>query len=73
MGSLAIAGDLATREVEPLRQEMSLSEALHRFAETRYSELPVVDSLQHDRVIAMLHRRDLVSVYDRRLLELKAG
>jgi CIC family chloride channel protein len=72
MGSLAIAGDVATHDVEPLRQEMSLSDALHRFAETRYDELPVVDSLQHDRVIAMLHRRDLISAYDRRLIELKA-
>lgn len=73
MGALAIAEDVAAHDVEPLRQEMSLSEAIHRFAESRYDELPVVDSEKSDLVIAMLRRRDVVSVYDKRLLELKTA
>jgi CIC family chloride channel protein len=73
VGSLAIAEDLVSHGVAPLREDMLLSDALHRFAESRYRELPVVSEEQPDRVIAMLSHQDVMSIYDRRLLELKAN
>ncbi len=73
LGPLAVAQDLATEGVEPLTRQMDLSAALSRFAHERYSEIPVVDENEPDKVVAILQRQDLISLYDKRLLEMKAS
>jgi len=72
LGPLAVAQDLATEAMAPLTTSMDLSAALSRFAHERYGELPVVDENEPDKVVAILQRQDLISLYDKRLLEMKA-
>ncbi len=72
LGPLATAEDLAVR-VEPLTLDMDLSDAISRFAQGRFEELPVVANVGAEQVVAMLRRQDVISVYDRKLLELRAG
>jgi CIC family chloride channel protein len=73
VGSLAIAQDLASQEATPLTDQMSLSEAISRFAKERFGELPVVDEHDPTRVTALLRRQDVIGVYDRKLLEMRSG
>jgi len=73
LGPLAIAQDVATEGVEPLLLNMSLSGAINRFAESRFDELPVVDEADPDTVVAMLRRQDLLSVYNRTLMQLRSA
>jgi len=71
LGSICVAQDLATPDVEPLTLEMDLSTALSRFATERFAELPVVEAQRPDRLVALLRRGDLVREYNRRLLALQ--
>lgn len=71
LGPLAVAQDLATEGIEPLTTSMDLSEALSRFAQSRFDELPVVEEDEPGKVVAMLRRQDIISVYNRRLLDMR--
>lgn len=71
LGPLAVAEDLATAGVEPLTTETNLSEAISRFAQSRFDELPVVTTEDPTQVVAMLRRQDLITLYNRRLLEMR--
>lgn len=72
LGPLAVAEDLATPGVEPLTTETNLSEALSRFAQSRFDELPIVEATQPQQIVAMMRRQDLISLHNRRLLELRS-
>lgn len=72
LGPLAVAEDLLTDGVEPITTTMDLSAALSRFAHESFAELAVVHPDEPDKVVAMLRREDLISLYDRRLLEMRA-
>ena len=71
VGPLAVAHDLAT-PAKPLFMTTDLSSAMKRFALERFEELPVVDEEQPDKIVGMLRRIDVISTYDRRLMEVKA-
>ena len=73
LGPLAVAQDLATASVKPLTLQMDLSDAIGRFAQGRFDELPVVDERASERVVAMLRRQDVIMLYDKQLLESRAG
>lgn len=69
MGSLAVAEDLADTRVAPLTLRMDLSDAIARFAQGRFDELPVVADVGSREVLALLRRQDVIAAYNRRLLE----
>ena len=70
LGMVAIAQDVAS-DVEPLTPDMDLSDALSRFAQGRFEELPVVEGPSSDRVVGMLRRQDLIGEYERQLLQIQ--
>ena len=76
LGDLACAQDLATAGVRPLTLSMDLSDVLSEFARSRFDELLVVDlDSEADRggeAVAMLRRRDVLNVYNRKLLDIRA-
>ena len=72
LGPLAVAEDLADTAVEPLALHMDLSDAISRFAKGKFDELPVVEEIGGTRVVAMLRRQDVITVYDKRLLEMRS-
>jgi chloride channel protein, CIC family len=71
VGRLAVAQDLALRGEEPLTLQMDLGQAIRRFAEVSYDELPVVDENEPKTVIALLRRHDIITAYNRRLANLR--
>lgn len=73
LGPLAVAEDLADTGVEPLTLHMDLSDAISRFAKGRFDELPVTVEVGSGTVVAMLRRRDVINVYDKRLLEMRSA
>lgn len=73
VGLLAVAQDLATPNVEPLALQLDLSSAITRFAQERFEELPVVDDADPTTVIGTLRRQDVISVYEKRLMEVQAS
>ncbi len=73
VGLLAVAQDLATPNVEPLALQLDLSSAITRFAQERFEELPIVDEAEPQKVIGTLRRQDVISVYEKRLMEVQAA
>ncbi len=71
LGPLAIAQDLATEDVPPIPPTMSLTNAISRFATSRFDELPVADEAEPDVIIAMLRRHDLLTLYSQTLMKLR--
>lgn len=69
---LLVAADIMNLEVLTVTPEDTLSTALQRFTERNIDEIPVVDSEDPARVRAMLRRREVIAVYNRRLAELRA-
>ena len=72
LGMLAVAQDLATPRVELLTLDMPLSDAISRFADSKFDELPVIDAAAPQKVLAMLRRQDLLSLYNRTLLQMRS-
>jgi CIC family chloride channel protein len=68
LADLAVAQDLA-RPCEPLYTNMNLSDAISRFAEEKFHELPVVESDRPDVVVGLLRQEDLIATYNARLLQ----
>jgi len=62
----AVALDLVTEAVEPVRTDEDLSVVLGRFARLRYDELPVV-APDHPVVVGMIRRQDLLALHEERL------
>ncbi len=72
MGPIAIAQDLAS-DVEPLSLQMDLSDAITRFAQGRFEELPVVDDNNPGQIVAMLRRQDVIAEYDKQLMQIQSA
>jgi CIC family chloride channel protein len=70
MGELATAGDLA-QPFDPLSTEMVLSEAIGRFADTSFEELPVIEADDPSQVVGMIRRLDIIAAYNARLLKMR--
>jgi CIC family chloride channel protein len=73
LGDLTVAQDLSSSDGDLLTPDMDLSEAMSMFAQSKFEELPVVDSPVTKKVVGMLRRRDVIEAYDRRLVEMRAG
>lgn len=72
MRDLVIAADIADIEYEVVEPKEDLHSVLQTLTETHADEVPVVDPENH-RFIGMLTRRDLLNLYNRRLLEISQG
>ena len=68
IGNLAVAQDLAT-EVPPLLTNTELGEAMGRFAQSAYEELPVAEGEDSGEVIGMIRRADVIAAYNAQLLQ----
>ena len=68
LADLTVAQDLA-RSCEPLMMDMNLSDAISRFAETKFHELPVVESDKPEVIAGLLRQEDLIATYNARLLQ----
>ena len=66
-GQIIIALDLMAEGVEPLKADTDLSAVMARFARLKYDELPVVDATGA-KITGMLSRKDVITVYEKRLL-----
>ena len=67
LADLAVAEDLLAN-TDPLTMDMDLSQAISRFAQSRFEELPVVSDDDPQRVAAMLRRQDVIAAYNSQLL-----
>ena len=72
VGLIAIAQDVAS-DVEPLTLSMDLSDAISRFAQGRFEELPVIDENNPGQVVGMLRRQDVIAEYDQQLMQIQGG
>ena len=68
-GTLVAAEALAATDVEPLTPLTDLSDAMARFAQCTYDELPIVDADRPGEVIGLLRRQDVIAVYNSRMAE----
>jgi len=71
LADLAVAQDLATIDVGPLTLQMNFNDAITRFAEERFEELPVMDAQDPNKVLGLLRRQDVIAAYSTRLMEAK--
>ncbi len=65
---IVTVGELATEDVLTLTPEDNLATALHHFAEMDIEEIPVVDIENPKKVVGMLRRGDVISVYNKEIL-----
>ena len=72
MRDLIIAADIADVEHIAVEPEEDLHGVLRKLTETHTDEVPVVDPKTHT-FVGMLTRRDLLNLYNRRLLEISEG
>ena len=59
--------------IEPLWPDTDLSVAMVQFAKMPYDELPVVDDKEHNSVIGIISRQDLLAAYNMRLTQMRSG
>lgn len=60
---LVVAEDLMRTDVPPLEPQLTLDRALESFVETDCLDLPVVDNLDNRKVIGIVRRSDISSMY----------
>lgn len=65
--SLALAEDLMRTGIQPLTPDDTLDRALELFVEEDLLALPVVDDLNHRKVIGMARRHEIAGAYVRRV------
>jgi CIC family chloride channel protein len=65
---IVTVGELATEDVLTLTPEDNLADALHHFAEMDIDEIPVVATNNPKKVVGMLRRGDVISIYNREIL-----
>lgn len=66
---LVVAGELATREVITVFPDESLRDALGKIGVRNFEHLPVVSREDPRRVLGMLSRRDIVTAYNKALID----
>jgi len=72
IGDIAVAHDLA-QDIQPLLLTTDLSEAMGRFAQSAYEELPVAEKADADEIVGILRRVDVIAAYNARLLETRTA
>jgi CIC family chloride channel protein len=72
-GYAAIAQDLLIPDIEPLWPDTDLSVAMVQLAKMPYDALPVVDDKEHNSVIGIISRKDLLAAYNIRLTQMRPG
>lgn len=70
IADLIVAEDIKTM-FEYVTPTENLHEALVKFLRTKYSSLPVVDTLDPNKVLGILTYRDLITAYDEALIKWK--
>ena len=68
---LAVADDFATTRVLTVRLSDGLDTAISRFASRNIDELPVLDEGESKDLVGLLHRKDVIDAYYRRLWEMQ--
>ncbi|MFO0919895.1 MAG: chloride channel protein [Planctomycetaceae bacterium] len=68
---VAVARDIMTTNILSVSPDDDLNTALRRFTELNLDELPVLADQESRRLVGMLRRKDVIGVYNRRLLEQK--
>ena len=71
-GELVRVEKLAATDIQPLTPQDELSDAIGRFAQTSYDELPIAESLGSTTIIGLLRRSDVIALYRSRLAEMRA-
>ena len=71
-GRLAKIRDIAATDVEPLTLQVALATAMDRFAQSSYDELPIVEADSPGRVIGLLGRRRVITIYRANLARIRA-
>ncbi|KJR42863.1 chloride channel protein EriC [Candidatus Magnetoovum chiemensis] len=67
--NIVSAGELATEDVIVLKNTDNLKTALELFSIKDIDEIPVVDILNRQKVVGMLHRGDVIAAYNREVLK----
>jgi CIC family chloride channel protein len=68
---LAVARDIITTRIVSVSLDDNLNTALRRFTELNLDELPIIDAHDHGKLLGMLRRKDVISVYNQSVLEHK--
>ena len=68
-GELAVAQDLATPRPICVQPSENLNSVMSKFAIKNIDELPIVDDEDKTKLIGMLRRKDVISAYNHRLME----
>ena len=66
---LIVAKELATAEVITVTSDQNLGDALAKIGYRNIEQLPVVDKKDPRKIVGMLSRRDIISAYNKALLE----
>jgi CIC family chloride channel protein len=70
---LLVAKDLAITDIEPLKMEDSLMEAMRKFGRKGIDHLPVIDDEENRHVIGIVTRRSVIEAYNREQLRRPLG
>lgn len=68
LADLVIARDIATRRVATISEDDTLNAAFVLFTEIDIEQLPVMSSLNPERVVGMIARKDVMSAYNKAAL-----
>jgi len=68
LADLVVAKDMASQGVVSVMPNNNLNEAMEKFVSIDVAQLPVVDDIHPDRVIAILTRADIIAAYNREVL-----
>lgn len=68
---LIVVKELATAEVITVTPDQNLSDALTKIGFRNIEQLPVVDEEDPRKIVGMLSRRDIITAYNKALLEKK--
>ena len=66
---LIVAKELATADVITITPDQNLSEALTKIGFRNIEQLPVVNKKDPRKIVGMLSRRDIISAYNKALLD----
>lgn len=69
LAPVVLAGDLANQQFEWVTPDDSLFTALKKLAVRGRHHIPVLDGDDHDRLLGLISRQDILSAYDREFLK----
>ncbi len=69
LADLVVAKDLVSITVSPtITTDASLADCMKKFSMFETEELPVIDSLQSNRLVGQIGRKDIITVYNHEIL-----